>query len=88
MTTIDAAVPPVPDDPAVPGTRDLLARGSRVLGAFLDERGWSLETARPAQAVWRPGRSLDVRFQARVRAPGGDPRLLTLCIERAARPKP
>ena len=76
----------MPSDPGLPGARGLLeAEGPAVLRAFLGERDWALEEARPVQAVYRSGRSCLVRYRARARGPAGS-RVLTLCAETTAEP--
>jgi Phosphotransferase enzyme family len=79
---------PLPPDPELPGVAELLARAPGVLGDFLAGRGWALDETRPVQVLYRPGRSCDVRYQARARHPGGDLRALSLVVETRARPLP
>ncbi|MGH2656364.1 MAG: phosphotransferase family protein [Actinomycetota bacterium] len=78
-------VPPIPSDPGLPGARGLLTgEGREAISAFLGERGWSVEDARPAQALYRPGRSAAVRYRVLAHRGGGQ-RTFVLCAETRAR---
>jgi Phosphotransferase enzyme family len=78
-------VPSIPSDPGLPGARGLFGPGGvRTVAGFLADRGWTLSHARPVQAMYRPGRSLLVRYRVAAEGPVG-PRSLTLCAEARAR---
>lgn len=61
------------DDAVLPAAAHLIGSQARhVLGAALDVVGGALERVRPCHVQYRPGRDLVVRFDSRVRWPGGD----------------
>jgi hypothetical protein len=83
-----APVPPIPSDPGLPGARGLLTgEGHSALEAFLGERGWTLQEARPVQAMYRPGRSCVVRYRALADGSRGR-RSFVLCAETRANERP
>jgi hypothetical protein len=77
----------LPPDPELPGVADLLADAPEVLAGFLAAQRWALHDARPVQVLYRPGRSCNVRYQARARHPDGALRALSLVVETRARPR-
>src|SRR5918999_579744 len=80
-------VPAMPSDPGLPGARGLLgADGMRFVTGFLVDRGWAVEEARPVQAIYRPGRSLVVRYRVAAGGAGGR-RAFSICAEVRRRPR-
>jgi hypothetical protein len=59
------------DDPALPALPVLLGQPADLLDAALAPAGGRVGRVEPRQATWRPGRSLTVRYDARVTWPGG-----------------
>src|SRR5688572_23070137 len=59
------------DDPALPALPVLLGRPADLLDAALAPAGGRVGRVEPRQATWRPGRSLTVRYDARVTWPDG-----------------
>lgn len=59
------------DDPALPAVPVLLRDPVELLDAALTPAGGEIRTAEPRQTTWRPGRSLTVRYDARVAWTGG-----------------
>jgi hypothetical protein len=86
---MDWPLPP-PPDPALPRARDLLVPepSEAALERFLAARKWTLELARPAQAIYWPGSSCTVRYRVRATDPAGRSRWLILCAESRRRPRP
>jgi hypothetical protein len=60
---------------------------SKILDEFLQPRGWSLIEVHPVQALYRPKRSLTVRYIVRASPPKGFPRYLALCVRTRHAPK-
>lgn len=60
------------EDPALPALPSLLTAPHDLLGAAVEAAGGRLVRAVPRGATWNPGRSLTVRYQARVAWPGGE----------------
>ncbi len=60
------------DDPALPAVPVLLRDPAELLDAALAPAGGTIRTVTPRQTTWRPGRSLTVRYDARVVWPSGD----------------
>jgi hypothetical protein len=83
----DASSRRLPPDPELPGVADLLVEAPGILAGFLAGQGWMLDETRPVQVLYRPGRSCDVRYQARARHPDGALRALSLVVETRARPR-
>jgi hypothetical protein len=82
---MERTVPPIPSDPGLPGARGLFGQAGRdLVGSFLSDRGWSVTTIRPVQAMYRPGRSLIVRYRTEAEGPTGK-RSLMVCAETRAR---
>ena len=80
-------VPAMPSDPGLPGARGLFgADGMRFVSGFLGDRGWAVEEARPVQAIYRPGRSLVVRYRVAAGGAGGR-RAFSICAEGRRRPR-
>lgn len=81
-------VPPIPSDPGLPGGRGLFGEEGRdAVRSFLSERGWAAMEIRPVQAIYRPGRSLIVRYRAAAEGPVGR-RSLSVCAETRVRERP
>lgn len=81
--------PSIPTDPALPGARELLRpEGIGALAHFLARSGWRLQSARPVQALYQPGRSLVVRYRAEGVNGHGETRMLWLCAETRDRTQP
>jgi hypothetical protein len=58
----------IPPEPSLPGAAELLAGGGQeCLAGFLRARGWEPDALEPVQLLYRPERSLAVRFQADAR---------------------
>lgn len=52
----------IASDPSIEGSEALFAdMGQSAVSTFLDANGWQLETSRPAQILYRPGRSVLIR---------------------------
>lgn len=82
-----APAPAIPSDPGLPGARGLFGSdGMRVVCGFLGDRGWAVEEARPVQAIYRPGRSLVVRYRVAAGRAGGR-RAFSICAEVRQRPR-
>jgi hypothetical protein len=82
------SVPAIPSDPGLAGARGLFGdEGTRLLSSFLEDRGWTLEAARPVQALFRPGRSCGIRYRVQATGRRGR-RAFTLCAETRARRRP
>jgi hypothetical protein len=79
-------LPSLPADRELPGATDLLAgAGSGSVAQFLDERGLDPHRVEPAQAHYRPGRSLAVCFHtAAVDRASGRRVCPTVTVERRA----
>jgi hypothetical protein len=78
-------------EPSLPGAAELLAGGGEeCLARFLLARGWEPESLTPVQILYRPERSLAVRFEAGARrAATGAPASFALTVEcRAGGPPP
>ena len=60
------------DDEALPAVPTLLQEPVELLDAALAPAGGRIRTVTPRQTTWRPGRSLTVRYDARVIWPSGD----------------
>ena len=60
------------DDPALPAVPVLLRDPVDLLDAALAPAGGRIRTVTPRQTTWRPGRSLTVRYDARVAWPDGE----------------
>ena len=60
------------DDEALPAVPTLLREPAELLDAALAPAGGCIRTVTPRQTTWRPGRSLTVRYDARVVWPSGD----------------
>jgi hypothetical protein len=58
----------------------------RFVTGFLVDRGWAVEEARPVQAIYRPGRSLVVRYRVAAGGAGGR-RAFSICAEVRRRPR-
>jgi hypothetical protein len=73
-------------EPSLPGAAELLSGGGQdYLARFLLARGWEPESLEPVQLLYRPERSLAVRFQADARhAATGAPASFTLTAESRA----
>ena len=55
-------------EPSLPGAAELLTGGGQDrLARFLRDRGWEPQSLEPVQLLYRPERSLAVRFQADAR---------------------
>jgi hypothetical protein len=78
--------PSVPGDRDLPDAADLLAgAGARSVVRFLEERGLDPHRVEPAQAHYRPGRSLAICFRTvGVDRSSGRPACLTVTLERRA----
>jgi hypothetical protein len=59
------------DDPALPALPVLLGRPDELFDAALAPAGGRVQRVEPRQTSWRPGRSLTVRYDARVAWPHG-----------------
>lgn len=59
------------DDPALPALPVLLGQPTDLLDAALAPAGGRVQRVDPRQTTWRPGRSLTVRYDARVAWPDG-----------------
>lgn len=80
--------PAIPSDPGLAGARGLFGRdGTRVLSSFLERRGWTMDAARPVQALYRPGRSCALRYRVQATGQRGR-RTFSLCVETRARQRP
>jgi AraC-like DNA-binding protein len=85
---VAGTVPPIPSDPGLPRGRGLFGEEGRdAVRSFLSERGWAAGEIRPVQAIYRPGRSLIVRYRAAAEGPVGR-RSLSVCAETRARVRP
>jgi aminoglycoside phosphotransferase (APT) family kinase protein len=85
------AFPFPPVEPSLPGAAELLSGGGEeCLARFLLARGWEPESLTPVQLLYRPERSLAVRFEAGARQLAtGAPASFTLTAEcRAGGPPP
>ena len=79
--------PDIPSDPGLPGARGVLGvDGELAVRRFLSRRGWRAEATRPVQAVYRPGRSMLVRYRVDATGPRGRTGL-TLCVEHSGEPR-
>jgi hypothetical protein len=78
--------PSIPADRDLPDAADLLAgAGARSVARFLEERGLDPHRVEPAQAHYRPGRSLAICFRtAGVDRSSGRQACLTVTLERRA----
>lgn len=66
------SVPAIPSDPGLAGARGLFGEdGTLAFSAFLEGRGWTLNAARPVQAIYRPGRSCTLRYRVQASGPRG-----------------
>jgi hypothetical protein len=79
---MEAQVPPISSDPDLDGVRGLFcAEGLDVVASFLAARGWEMTDGRPVQALYRPTRSLVVRYRVVASDETGRRRVTTICAE-------
>ncbi|MGH8874299.1 MAG: phosphotransferase family protein [Acidimicrobiia bacterium] len=77
-----SSLPAIPPDPDLPGSGGLLGDvGARAVGEFLTARGRTVGALRPVQALYRPGRSLLVRFLVWTGNGLGEDRRISVCVE-------
>ncbi|MGH8975788.1 MAG: hypothetical protein ACRD0C_21595 [Acidimicrobiia bacterium] len=72
----------LPPDPALPEAKDLLDGDGRALVAgFLLTSGWTPGAVDPVQVLYRPARSLTVRFDVKARRGDGPVEVLMVAVE-------
>ncbi len=74
--------PTIPLDPGIPGAQGLIGpAGIDAVTGFLADRGWQAGEVRPVQALYRPGRSLVIRYRTVARDTAGTKHSMWICAE-------
>jgi hypothetical protein len=79
--------PTIPLDPGLTGAQGMIGDdGCATVATVLADRGWRAGEVRPVQALYRPDRSLIVRYRTIADAPDGTRHSLWVCAETRHRP--